>query len=98
MGISDRHRFDASRTPLSAAIDRAVLNDLVRARAELDRARRRAKWIRKSRELHRATRAVELSALAAHHAGLSWNEIGDLLGIERAMTADIPNLGAAVAF
>ena len=83
------------------------MNDLAQARAALDRARRRAKWIRKSKELHRATRAVEFSALAAHHAGLSWNEIGDLLGIERAMTAEVisvafgrgdtPDLGAAVA-
>lgn len=91
MGISDRHRLDAADSPNLASVDSLALLDLVTARAALDRARSKAKWIRKSKELHRATRAVEVAALAAHSAGVGWNEIGDALGIERAMTPHAPS-------
>lgn len=88
MGISDRHRVDAAHAPNLASVERIALRELVAARAELDLARSKAKWIRKCKDLHRATRAVEVAALAAHRAGVGWNEIGDVLGIERAMAPE----------
>jgi hypothetical protein len=97
MGISDRHRVDAAQPSNVASIETKALRDLVRARAELDRARRQAKWIRKCKELHRATRAVEAAALAARNAGIAWNDIGDVLGIDRAMNTELVSVAATPA-
>jgi len=67
------------------------LDRLVDAQATLDDARRNAKWKRECKNLQSASHAVQVAALAAHDAGISWAEIGDVLGIERAM----PHAGAA---
>ena len=92
MGISNRCRIDAAEAPPKlATVGSRALHDLIDAGDELDRARRHAKWIRKSKDLHRATRAVEAAALAAHRAGVGWNEIGDVLGIERAISSRLPS-------
>lgn len=93
MGISDRHRSDAATAPNLATTRSNALRDLAEARDALARARLNAKWIRKCKTLHRATRDVENAALAARSAGVAWNEIGDVLGIERAMTSDATAVG-----
>jgi len=63
---------------------------LAEAQVELERARQQA--VSRSRRLRRraeadleaASLAVQIAAEAAHDAGASWIEIGDLLGINRA--------------
>jgi hypothetical protein len=89
MGMSSRRRLGASERPNYNTNVSSALRDLVKAREVLEDARREAKWIRKCKALHHATRAVEVAALAAHRAGVDWNEIGDVLGIERATTAEV---------
>ena len=69
------------------------MNRLAEAQAELDRARRppekqsRRHRKRAEADLEAATRAVQVAAEAAHDAGATWAEIGDLLGINRATPA-----------
>ena len=88
MGTIDRHRPGARRLRDAESVAQQALGNLAAARLQLEEARRKAKWIRKSRELHEATRAVELAALAAYRAGIGWNQIGDVLGIERALAPE----------
>ena len=61
------------------------LRRLVDARAALDHARQNVKWRRKCKNLQAATHEVQMAALAAHDAGIGWTQIGDVLGIERAV-------------
>ena len=61
------------------------LQRLAEAQATLDHARRNAKWKRECKSLQSASHAVQVAALAAHEAGFGWTEIGDVLGIARAM-------------
>ena len=61
------------------------LKRLIEAQVALDEARRNAKWRRKCKTLQAAAHAVQEAALAAHGAGVGWREIGDALGIERAL-------------
>lgn len=76
---------------------------LAEAQAELQRARRRPeKQSRRQRklaevELEAASRAVQIAAEAAHGAGATWTEIGDVLGINRATPPPrAPHLGRLV--
>ncbi|MCV7136597.1 hypothetical protein H7J06_26885 [Mycobacterium hodleri] len=66
---------------------------LAEAQAQLDRARHppekqsRRQRKRSEVELEAASRAVQVAAEAAHDAGATWTEIGDVLGINRATPA-----------
>ena len=79
---------DAVDPPI--AVHRDHMGRLAEAQAELQRARRRPeKQSRRQRklaevELEAASRAVQIAAEAAHGAGATWTEIGDVLGINRA--------------
>ncbi|WP_149480391.1 hypothetical protein [Mycolicibacterium sp. P1-18] len=79
------------------------MNRLVEAQAELERARlppekqSRRHRKRAAAELEAATLAVQAAAEAAHDAGATWTEIGDVLGINRATPAPrAPHLGRLV--
>jgi hypothetical protein len=69
----------------SAASNSPELRRLAEAGTALEHARRQAKWKRKCKNLHSAAHAVRVAALDAHRAGIGWTEIGDVLGIERAV-------------
>ena len=77
-----------------AAVHSDHLNRLAEAQAALERARRppekQSRWRRKraATELEAAAHAVQVAAEAAHDAGATWTEIGDVLGINRAMPAN----------
>lgn len=86
-------RREANTEVRSSSRTSPELDRLVDAQATLDAARRNAKWKRECKNLQSASHAVQVAALAAHDAGISWAEIGDVLGIERAM----PQPGAVTA-
>lgn len=85
MNSSDGRRHDADVVVRSTSRNSPELERLAEAQATLDRARRNAKWKRECKNLQSASHAVQVAALAAHDAGFGWAEIGDVLGIERAM-------------
>jgi hypothetical protein len=86
MDSSSGRRHDAIATAHGASLDSPELRRLAEARTALDRARRKAKWRRKCKDLHAAEHAVHVASVAARNAGIGWNQIGDVLGIVRAMT------------
>jgi hypothetical protein len=67
-------------------LDCPELRRLAEARTALDRARLKAKWRRKCKDLHAAEHAVHVASVAARNAGFGWTQIGDVLGIVRAVT------------
>lgn len=85
MNSSDGRRHDEDAVVRSTSRNSPELERLAEAQATLDRARRNAKWKRECKNLQSASHAVQVAALAAHDAGFGWAEIGDVLGIERAM-------------
>ena len=85
MNSSDGRRNDADAVVRSTSRNSPELERLAQAQAALDHARRNAKWKRECKNLQSASHAVQVAALAAHDAGFGWAEIGDVLGIERAM-------------
>jgi len=85
MNSSNGRRSDANAVVRSISRNSPELNRLIDAQATLDHARRNATWKRECRNLQSASHAVQVAALAAHAAGIGWAEIGDVLGIERAM-------------
>ena len=85
MNSSNGRRHDADAVVRSTSRNSPELERLADAQATLDRARRNAKWKRECKNLQSASHAVQVAALAAHDAGFGWAEIGDVLGIERAM-------------
>jgi hypothetical protein len=85
MNSSDGRRNDADAVVRSTSRNSPELERLAAAQAALDLARRNAKWKRECKNLQSASHAVQVAALAAHDAGIGWAEIGDVLGIERAM-------------
>ena len=85
MNSSNGRRHDADEVVRSTSRNSPELERLADAQARLDLARRNAKWKRECKNLQSASHAVQVAALAAHDAGFGWAEIGDVLGIERAM-------------
>jgi hypothetical protein len=85
MNSSNGRRNDADAVVRSTSRNSPELERLIEAQATLDHARRNAKWKRECKNLQSASHAVQVAALAAHDAGIGWAEIGDVLGIERAM-------------
>ena len=85
MKKANGRRHDADAVVRSASRNSPELERLIKAQATLDDARRNAKWKRECKNLQSASHAVQVAALAAHDAGIGWAEIGDVLGIERAM-------------
>jgi hypothetical protein len=85
MKSSNGRRHDADAVVRSTSRNSPELERLAAAQATLDLARRNAKWKRECKNLQSASHAVQVAALAAHDAGIGWAEIGDVLGIERAM-------------
>ena len=85
MSSSNGRRNDANAVVGSTFQRCPELQRLIEAQATLDHARRHAKWKRECKNLQSASHAVQVAALAAHDAGIGWAEIGDVLGIERAM-------------
>lgn len=85
MKSSNGRRHDADAVVRSTSRNSPELERLAAAQATLDLARRNAKWKRECKTLQSASHAVQVAALAAHDAGIGWAEIGDVLGIERAM-------------
>lgn len=85
MNSSNGRRHDADTVVRSTSRKSPELERLADAQATLDDARRNAKWKRECKNLQSASHAVQVAALAAHDAGHGWAEIGDVLGIERAM-------------
>lgn len=85
MKSSNGRRHDADAVVRSTSRNSPELERLAAAQAALDLARRNAKWKRECKNLQSASHAVQVAALAAHDAGIGWAEIGDVLGIERAM-------------
>ena len=85
------HADDAVDPPVTVHSDQ--MSRLAEAQAALERARRQpekqSRWRRKSTasELEVAAYAVQVAAEAAHGAGATWTEIGDVLGINRATPA-----------
>jgi hypothetical protein len=86
MDSSSGRRHDAIATAHGAPLDCPELRRLAEARTALDRARRKVKWRRKCKDLHSAEHAVHVASVAAHNAGIGWAQIGDVLGIVRAIT------------
>ena len=91
---SGRRLEDAIATAHEAPLDSPELRRLAEARIALDRARRKAKWIRKCKDLQSAAYAVQVASVAAHNAGIGWVQIGDVLGIDRAITLSSTQIGA----
>ncbi|MEU0495226.1 hypothetical protein [Mycobacterium sp. NPDC006124] len=85
MNSSRGRRREANAAVSSTSRNSPELDRLIEAQATLDHARRNAKWKRECKNLQSASHAVQVAALAAHDAGIGWAEIGDVLGIERAM-------------
>ena len=92
---------DAVDPPVAVHSDH--MRRLAEAQAELERARRPTeKQSRRQRkradvEFEAASRAVQIAAEAAHDAGATWTEIGDVLGINRATPPPrAPHLGRLV--
>ena len=85
MNSSNGRRHDADTVVRSTSRNSPELERLIKAQATLDHARRNAKWKRECKNLQSDSHAVQVAALAAHDAGIGWAEIGDVLGIERAM-------------
>lgn len=92
---------DAADPPVAVHSDH--MGRLAEAQAELERVRRppekqsRRQRKRAEVELEAASRAVQIAAEAAHGAGATWTEIGDVLGINRATPpARAPHLGRLV--
>jgi hypothetical protein len=85
MDSSSGRRHNAIATAHGAPLDSPELRRLAEARATLDRARQKSKWRRKCKELHSAEHAVHVASVAARNAGIGWTEIGDVLGIVRAI-------------
>lgn len=90
MNSSRGRRQHADAVVRSTSRTSPELQRLADAQAALDHARRNAKWKRECKNLQSASHAVQVAALAAHDAGISWAEIGDVLGIERAMPQPTP--------
>jgi hypothetical protein len=86
MDGSSGRRHNAIATAYGAPLDSPELRRLAEARTALDRARRKAKWRRKCKDLHSAEHAVHVASVAARNAGIGWTQIGDVLGIVRATT------------
>ena len=98
-----RHSQADDAADPQAAVHSDHMNRLAEAQAELERARRppekqsRRQRKRAEVELEAASRAVQIAAEAAHGAGATWTEIGDVLGINRATPAPrAPHLGRLV--
>lgn len=85
MSSSRGRRRDADAVVRRTSQHCPELQKLIEAQATLDHARQHAKWKRECKNLQSASHAVQVAALAAHDAGIGWAEIGDVLGIERAM-------------
>jgi hypothetical protein len=85
MNSSNGRRHDADAVVRTTSRNSPELERLIEAQATLEHARRNAKWKRECKNLQSASHAVQVAALAAHDAGIGWAEIGDVLGIERAM-------------
>ena len=89
-----RHSQADDAADAQLAVHSDHMKRLAEAQAELERARRppekQPRWPRKraATELEAAAYAVQVAAEAAHHAGATWTEIGDVLGINRAMPAN----------
>lgn len=89
-----RHRQADDAVDAQPAAHSDHMNRVVEAQAALERARRQpekqSRWRRKraATELEAAAYAVQVAAEAAHDAGATWTEIGDVLGINRAMPAN----------
>ncbi|OPX11475.1 hypothetical protein B1790_07985 [Mycobacterium sp. AT1] len=85
-----RHRQADDAVDAQRAVHGDHMNRVVEAQAALERARRQpekqSRWRRKraATELEAAAYAVQVAAEAAHDAGASWTQIGDVLGINRA--------------
>lgn len=82
----------------TAEMCRAEMNRLADAQAALERARQqpvkqsRRQRKRAAEELEAAAYDVQIAAEAAHAAGVSWTQIGDVLGINRATPVPrVPN-------
>jgi len=98
-----RHsQVDDTANP-DAPVHSAHMHRLAEAQAGLERARHppekssRRHRKRAEAEVEAASRAVQLAAEAAHDAGATWTEIGDVLGINRATPAPrAPHLGRLV--
>lgn len=69
----------------SGVTDSPELRRLTEARVALDHARQNAQWKRQCKTLQSAAHEVQEAALAALNTGFGWTQIGDVLGIERAM-------------
>lgn len=85
-----RHSQTDDAVDPQLAVHSEHLSRLAEAQAALERARRlpekqsRRRRKRAEVELEAASRAVQIAAEAAHGAGATWTEIGDVLGINRA--------------
>ena len=85
-----RHRQADDAVDPPVAVHSHHMSRLAEAQAELERARRppekqsRRQRKRAEVELEVAAYAVQVAAEAAHDAGATWTEIGDVLGINRA--------------
>ncbi|MDT5350132.1 MAG: hypothetical protein QOH91_3419, partial [Mycobacterium sp.] len=86
MRSSGRRRDDADATGHDGPLESPELRRLAEARTALHRARRKAKWIRRCKDLQAAADSVHVASLAAHNAGIGWTQIGNVLGIQRATT------------
>ena len=98
-----RHSQADDAADSEVSVHSSHLKLLAEAQADLERARRppekpsRRRRKRAEADLEAATRAVQVAAEAAHDAGATWTEIGDVLGINRATpTAQAPHLGGLV--
>jgi len=98
-----RHSQADDMADPSVAVHSDHMARLAEAQAELERARRppekqsRRQRKRAEVELEAASRAVQIAAEAAHGAGATWTEIGDVLGINRATPPPrTPHLGRLV--
>ncbi|TPG34290.1 hypothetical protein [Mycolicibacterium hodleri] len=90
-----RRGLHSDETARAQASNGPHLQRLTEAQATLEEARRNAKWRRKCKNLQAAAHAVQVAALAAHDAGIGWTEIGDVLGIQRAVPpASTPEIQA----
>ena len=88
-----RHRQADSAADPEVPVPTAEMSRLADAQAALELARQqpvkqsRRQRKRAAEELESAAYDVQVAAEAAHAAGVSWTQIGDVLGINRATPA-----------